>query len=227
MPKPGHPGHARPAQVMEPPPGHPGELIKQAFGSTEFLEGLGSEQREDERPSLVCAFQHAHRLSRTGGRCAPWHSLFVIWELSKPAARDPALPSQSGDFLAALARERQEFDNATVWPTNLSRGKDNSGELLVIQHAVTSDFLCRQWHAFGWRLIKDGSTHAPAQECLDRLQGLVGGDGSPALFDRRDDLNYISLTDLMNALAGPGFLPLDEGALRSPRRSGSVTDVAR
>src|SRR5262249_58160404 len=46
------PGHARdagPAQVVEPPPSNTGELIEDTFGSTEFLEGLGSKQREDIR----------------------------------------------------------------------------------------------------------------------------------------------------------------------------------
>ena len=38
----------------------------------------------------------------------------------------------------------------------------------------------------GWGLIEDGSTHAPAKERFDRLQGLVRGDGRPALFDSRD-----------------------------------------
>jgi hypothetical protein len=32
-------------QVAEPPPSNTGELIEDTFGSTEFLEGLGSEQR--------------------------------------------------------------------------------------------------------------------------------------------------------------------------------------
>src|SRR5262249_59759918 len=46
------PGHARdagPAQVVEPPPSNTGELIEDTFGSTEFLERLGSKQREDIR----------------------------------------------------------------------------------------------------------------------------------------------------------------------------------
>ena len=42
--QPGHPGHAGPAQVMQPPPGHPRELIEQTLGMSEVLEGLGSEQ---------------------------------------------------------------------------------------------------------------------------------------------------------------------------------------
>ena len=54
-------------------------------------------------------------------------------------------------------------------------------------------------------MIEDGATHAPAQERLNRLQGLVGSNWSPALFDRRDDLNYISFADLVNALASPGL----------------------
>jgi hypothetical protein len=52
------PGHARdagPAQVVEPPPSNTGELIEDTFGSTEFLERLGSEQREDQRTIPVRA----------------------------------------------------------------------------------------------------------------------------------------------------------------------------
>ena len=39
-------------------------------------------------------------------------------------------------------------------------------------------------------MIEDGSTDTPAQECLDRLQGFVGCDGSPALFYTSDDFNH-------------------------------------
>ena len=59
------PGHARdagPAQIVEPPPSNTGELIEDTFGSTEFLEGLGSEQREDQRTIPVCALQYGQRL---------------------------------------------------------------------------------------------------------------------------------------------------------------------
>jgi hypothetical protein len=56
-------GHARdagPAQVVEPPPSNTGELIEDTFGSTEFLEGLGSEHRKHILPRLVCPCQHSH-----------------------------------------------------------------------------------------------------------------------------------------------------------------------
>ena len=43
-----------------------------------------------------------------------------------------------------------------------------------------------QRHAFGRGLIEDSPSHAPAEERLDRFQGLVGGDGGAALFDRGD-----------------------------------------
>ena len=94
-------------------------------------------------------------------------------------ARSSSSHGQTGDFLAALSGERQELDNTTIRSANLSSGEDDLGELLVVQHSVASDFLRGQWHPFGWGLIKDGSTHAPAQERLDRLQGLVGGDRVP------------------------------------------------
>jgi hypothetical protein len=58
----GHARNARPAQVVQSPPGHPSALIEQAFGSTEILKGLGMQQREDQRPALVRALQHRHRL---------------------------------------------------------------------------------------------------------------------------------------------------------------------
>jgi hypothetical protein len=47
-PEPGYPGHAGPAQVMEPPSGHSGELIQLAFGLAELIERLGSGAGEDE-----------------------------------------------------------------------------------------------------------------------------------------------------------------------------------
>jgi hypothetical protein len=63
-PKPRHPGHAGPAQIMEAPPGHTRELIKPTLGTSEVLERLGSEQCEDKWPSLICAFQHGQCLPR-------------------------------------------------------------------------------------------------------------------------------------------------------------------
>ncbi len=56
-PKPRHPGHAGPAQIVQPPAGYARKLIEPALGVSEILKGFGSEQREDEWPSLVCAFQ--------------------------------------------------------------------------------------------------------------------------------------------------------------------------
>ena len=40
---------------------------------------------------------------------------------------------------------------------------------------------------------------------FERLQGLVGGDRSAPLLDRRNDPDHISFADLMNAPAGPGL----------------------
>jgi hypothetical protein len=45
--EPGHPRYAGPAQIVKAPPRHSRELIQPTFCSTEFPEGLGSEQRED------------------------------------------------------------------------------------------------------------------------------------------------------------------------------------
>src|SRR5262249_34972543 len=83
--------------------------------------------------------------------------------------------------------------------------EDNVGELVVVQHSIPSHLFRRQWHAFGWGLIEDGSTHAPAKKRFDRLQGLVGGDRRPPLLDGGDDLNDIALANLMDARAGPGL----------------------
>jgi hypothetical protein len=76
-------------------------------------------------------------------------------------------------------------------------------KLLVIEHTVAGNFLRGQWHAFGWGLIEDRSTHAPAKERFDRLQGLVGGDRRAPLLDGGDDLNNIALANLVDAPAGP------------------------
>jgi hypothetical protein len=62
--QPGHPGHAGPAQIMEPPPAHSRDLIEQGFCSAEFLERLRSQQRKDEWSPLVYAFQYSECLIR-------------------------------------------------------------------------------------------------------------------------------------------------------------------
>jgi hypothetical protein len=90
-------------------------------------------------------------------------------------------------------------------------------ELLVVQNPIPGDFLCGQRDPFGGGLIEHGSAHAPAQECLERLQRLVRGDGSPALLYRGDDLNHVSLADLMDAPAGPGLSHL------STQKPGNLT----
>ena len=49
---------------MKSPPANIRKLIQQDFRSTEFLEGLGSQQRNNERSPLVYAPQHGERLIR-------------------------------------------------------------------------------------------------------------------------------------------------------------------
>jgi hypothetical protein len=63
-PQPGHPGHAGSAQIMKAPRGHPRKLIEPTLGIGEVLEGLGSEQCEDKRSSLVYPFQPDQCLPR-------------------------------------------------------------------------------------------------------------------------------------------------------------------
>jgi hypothetical protein len=60
----GHTGYAGPAQIMQSPSGHARQLIQPSFNSAKFLEGLGSEQRENIWPPLACAFEEGHRLVR-------------------------------------------------------------------------------------------------------------------------------------------------------------------
>src|SRR5262249_53348002 len=91
---------------------------------------------------------------------------------------------------------------------------DDLREFLVIQNSIAGNFLRRQGDAFGGRLIEHRPAHAPAQERLERLQGLVGGDGSPTLLDRGDDLNHVSLADLMDAPTAP---PLADLPAKEPR----------
>src|SRR5262249_39620127 len=114
-------------------------------------------------------------------------------------------PLQPGDLFAALSGERQKLKDTTVRPTDFSSGKDNVCELVVVQHSVASDLLRRQWHAFGWGSIEDGSTHAPAQERLGHLQSFIGGNRRPPLLDGGDDLDDITLANLVNAPARPGL----------------------
>src|SRR4051794_32749627 len=87
--------------------------------------------------------------------------------------------------------------------TNLSSRQDDLGKLPVVQHSVASDVLRGQRNPFGGGSIKDGLTHAPTQERLDRLEGLVGGAGCAALPDGRNDFNHISLSEFMDAAARP------------------------
>ena len=58
----GHSRYTGSAQIVNAPPTHSRELIQPAFSSTEFLERLHSQQREDKRSPLVGAFQHRERL---------------------------------------------------------------------------------------------------------------------------------------------------------------------
>src|SRR5262249_9122964 len=127
----------------------------------------------------------------------------------KPSHQVQLLPGQSSDFFPPLARERQKLDDASVRSTNLLGSKDDLGEFQVVQNAIPSDLFGGQRHAFGGRLVENGAPHAPAQECLDRLQRLVGGCGSTSLFNRRDDGNHVALADLMNAPPGQrlSYLP--------------------
>jgi hypothetical protein len=69
-------------------------------------------------------------------------------------------------------------------------------------------------------LIEDGSTHAPAKERFDRLQGLVGGDRRAPLLDGGDDLNNIALANLVDALPAQ-VLPI------SRRRSLAISPPER
>jgi hypothetical protein len=56
--------------------------------------------------------------------------------------------------------------------------------------------------------VRRRSTHAPAKERFNRLQGLVGGDRHAPLLDGGDDLNNIALANLMDAPASPGLANL-------------------
>src|SRR6516164_7145235 len=53
-------------------------------------------------------------------------------------------------------------------------------------------------------MIQHRPADTPAQEGLDRLEGLVGGDTRTPLLDRSDDLDDVALTDLVDAPATPG-----------------------
>jgi hypothetical protein len=88
------------------------------------------------------------------------------------------------NLLPSLPCEGQKFNDAAIGAADLSSREDHLRELLIGEHSVAGNLLGRQRDPLGRRLIKNGSAHAPAQERLDRLQGLVGGDGCPPLLDR-------------------------------------------
>ena len=132
---------------------------------------------------------------------APARSLFANVSASATNVR-PASTSRP------VKTNRSNFNDATVRAANLSSSEDDPGEFLVIQHSVSGNLLGGQWHSFGRRLIEDGAAHAPAQEGLNRFQGLIGGDRCPALLNGGDHLNDIALGNLMNAPASPGLADL-------------------
>src|ERR1035437_2058409 len=115
------------------------------------------------------------------------------------------IPSRTRYFFAALSGQRQEFNDATVWATNLSGSEDDLGQFKISQHPVAGNFLGRQWDTVRRRLLENGAANAPAQEGLDGLQGLVGSDRRAALLDRRNEFDNITLADFMDALVTPGL----------------------
>src|SRR5437764_13485177 len=115
------------------------------------------------------------------------------------------LPAHLRHLFAPLTRQRKKLDNARIWPTDRSGGEDNFRKLSVAQRAVAGDLLGGKRNSLGGRPIEDGSAHAPVQEGLDRLQRLVGCRWRTTLHDGRDDVDYISLRDLVNAATSQGL----------------------
>jgi hypothetical protein len=124
-PKSRHPGYAGPAQIMEAPPGHPRELIEPTLGMSEVLEGLGTEQCEDKRPSPVCTFQDGQCLLRQVHDVRFGILCSCFGDRPNPFSQVQLLPMKAGDFLAPLSGERQKLDNRTIWTTDFSSGKDD------------------------------------------------------------------------------------------------------
>ena len=101
--QPGHPGHAGPAQVVQPPAGHARELIEPALGMSEILKGFGSEQREAERPSPVCALITASDCLDKWTTCALAFFVRVLGIVHKPSSKVELVPRKAGNFLAPLS----------------------------------------------------------------------------------------------------------------------------
>src|SRR5258708_5910076 len=119
-PEPGHPGYTGPAQIMKSPSGHTRQLIQPAFGSTESGERLGSEQREDIQPCLLCAFDHGHRL------LGQMHNMNLgvlgpcFGQRPNLAREVEFLPLQAGNLFAPLSAERQALNDPAVRPPEFS-----------------------------------------------------------------------------------------------------------
>jgi len=96
------------------------------------------------------------------------------------------------------------------------------GKFLIKENSVSGNLLRRQRDAFGWGLIEDGSTHTPAQERLERLQGFVGRAECPALFDGRDDFNHIVLDPRARRRGRPGQRPARVGIGGEEPATGNV-----
>ena len=92
-PQPGHPGHAGPAQIVEPPSSHPRELIESTFGMVKSWNGLFPSNVKTNGLA-VCAFQYDHCLFRQVDDCS---LAFFVRALGivQIRQRGPAPPTES------------------------------------------------------------------------------------------------------------------------------------
>jgi hypothetical protein len=82
------------------------------------------------------------------------------------------------------------------------------GQFRVSKHPVAGDFLGRERNTVRRRLIQNGPADAPAQKGLDGLQGLVSSDRSATFVDCRDNIDNVTLADLMDGLVTPDLANL-------------------
>ena len=84
------------------------------------------------------------------------------------------VPGQLRHFFSALARQCQEFHDASIGATDLTGRSYDPRKFLVTEHTVTRFLPCRCRDFFGWRSVQNSAADTPSEEGLDHFEQLVG-----------------------------------------------------
>src|ERR1019366_1796442 len=114
------------------------------------------------------------------------------------------VPRALRNLFAALASQGENLDDPAVRPPDFTGSDDHPSQLIVTKYPISGSLLGRQWDPIRRGLIQHRSPHAPSEECLNRLQRLVGGNRRTAMLDTGNHLNDVPLLDPMNTPVAPG-----------------------